>query len=94
MTTDEAVKLMATIDALYDGTEERMALVKKLHSTLIEAPDTFLETFYEALNGENGNHYRDLAERLLRSGAVTEETTFGDIDAIMAWDRAATAPQQ
>ena len=92
MTVDDALKAMATIDGEYDGTEARAVIVEALHWHLLESPEDFWEFYFETMNAAYLNPYRLLAERLLRSGAVTEETTFGDIPALLAWD-AAAAPE-
>ncbi|HWZ50200.1 MAG TPA: hypothetical protein VNW54_01930 [Granulicella sp.] len=87
MTIDDALKTMARIDDLHDGTEARAELVKVLHERLIADPESFWDEFFSAL--EVGNPVRTQAERLLRSGAVTPETAIGDLGAILAWDAAA-----
>lgn len=88
MTVDDALRAMATIDGQNDGSEARMVLVEALHRKLLENPETFWEFFWESVIAATPNHVREQAERLLRSGVVTEETTFDDIPAILAWDAA------
>lgn len=92
MTIDDALKVMSSIDGQNDGSETRMAIAEALHHKLLEDPETFWELFWESVSRAAPNHIREQAERLIRSGAVTEETTFSDIPAILAWD-AATEPE-
>jgi hypothetical protein len=79
---------MAAIDGQHDGTAARMVLVEALHRHLLEDPENFWDFWFETLNAQH-NHYREIAERLLRSGVVNDDTTFADIPAIVAWDAAA-----
>jgi hypothetical protein len=93
MTIDDVLRTMAVIDGQNDGSQARAVLVEALHLKLLEDPENFWEFYFDTLNAAHPSPYRILAERLLRSGAVNEETTIGDIPAILAWDAAAAAPQ-
>ena len=89
MTVEDALKAMTAIDGQNDGSDARMALAEALYLKLLEDPENFWEFFWESVNARQPSHARELSERLLRSGAVTEATTFDDIPAILAWDAAA-----
>jgi len=91
MTVDDALLAMARADELHDGTEASAVIVEALHQKLIESPDDFWDAFFGVLNDLRPDPLRAVAERLLRSGAVTDDTT---IPAILAWDAAATPPAQ
>jgi hypothetical protein len=86
MTIDDALRAMAVIDGQNDGSQARAALVEALHRKLIEAPENFWEEFFAMLDAAQPSPTRQIAEHLLRSGAVTTEMTFGDVPAILAWD--------
>lgn len=86
MTIDDALKAMAAIDGQHDGSEARAAVVESLYHKLLESPEEFWEFYFDTLSAAEPNPYRELAERLLQSGLVDEETTFGDMPAILAWD--------
>lgn len=88
MTVDDALKAMAAIDGQNDGSNMRKALVEILYRKLLDDPENFWETYFEAMSETRPNDYREQAKRLLRSGVVTEDTTFGDIPTIIAWDAA------
>jgi hypothetical protein len=84
MTVDDALLAMARADELHDGTAARAVIVEALHHKLLEDPENFWEAFFEALNELRPDPMRELAERLLRSGAVHELTRISDIPAIVA----------
>ena len=84
MKVEEALRAMTTIDGLYDGTPERGAFVVDMHRKLIQNPSGFWDALFERLCCDSPSPERQTAERLLRSGAVTETTTFGEIAAILA----------
>lgn len=88
MTVDDALIAMARTDELDDGTDARAVIVEALHRKLLEDPENFWDAFFEALNELRPDPVREVAERLLRSGAVTEDTTIADIPVILAWDSA------
>ena len=90
MTVDDALKAMGAIDGQHDGTADRAAIVETLHRKLLEDPEEFWDAYFTNLDATRPNPYRDQAVRLLCSGAVNDETTFGDIPAVLAWDAALT----
>ena len=83
MTIEDAVKAMGVIEAQNNGTEARAVLVEKLNQRLIENPESFWDYYLAVLDAAGPNSYRDLAERLLRSGAVDERTTLTELPASM-----------
>lgn len=88
MTIEDAVKAMGVIEAQNNGTEARATLVEALNQKLLENPEVFWDFYFETLDAAGPNMYRELAERLLRSGAVDERTTLTELPAIVAWDAA------
>jgi hypothetical protein len=85
MTPDDYLLWCAQIDELNDGSQQRAAIVVRLHQKLIDAPDDDFPTFYfETLASLRDDPMRELAERLLRSGAVHGLTRISDIPAIVA----------
>jgi hypothetical protein len=94
MTVDQALQAMAAIDGQRDGTEARAVLVAALNQKLLTDPEHFWDFYWEAVNRARSNHFRDLVERLLRSGSVDETTTLEEIPAILCWDAAGPEGQQ
>lgn len=88
MTTEDALITMDRIDDLDNGTVSRYELVNRLYEKLLTDPEELWQTFLESLEAEKPNAYREMAERLLKSGAVNEHTTIADIVPLMEWDRA------
>jgi hypothetical protein len=80
MTPEDALIAMDRIEELRD------AIAEGLHRTLIEDPDGFWDAFFETLNSFRNDPTRELAERLIRSGAVHGLTRIGDIPAILVDD--------
>ncbi|MDP9038402.1 MAG: hypothetical protein M3O02_03885 [Acidobacteriota bacterium] len=83
MNVEDALKAMSCIDQQHDGTEARAVIVDALHRKLLEAPETFWDAFFEVWDTLRPNNTRDLAERLLRTGAVHGLTTLGDAASVL-----------
>lgn len=87
MTIDDAVKMMGVLDAQCDGSPQSVMRRDRLNEVLLKTPEQFWDTFWDEMwNSEPKDAIRQQAERLLRSGAVNEETTIADIPALVAWD--------
>ena len=83
MTEDDALKAMAAIDGQNDGTETRAAIVEVLHRRLLESPDDFWEEYFTRLDAVVPDATRQLAAKLLISGEVDENTSFGEAKKIL-----------
>jgi hypothetical protein len=92
MTVDDALKAMSAIESQRDGSQAKTVIVQALNRKLLEDPENFWGFYLETLNAAHLNPYSALAERLLRSGTVSEATTIGEISKILARD-AATLPE-
>lgn len=79
MTVDDALKAMSAIESQRDGSQAMTVIVQALNRKLLEDPENFWEFYFKTLNAADLNPYQALAERLLRSGAVNEETTIGEM---------------
>jgi hypothetical protein len=75
MTIEDALKAMACIEGLYDGTQKGAEMIGRLVVELIERPDTFWEVYFETVSADNPT--RKQAETLMRGGKITPATTFG-----------------
>lgn len=73
MTPEEALRIMAYIDCIFDGTPESAARVDELIDRLIVAPETFWYRFERDMADRDGVAQR--VEELLRSGAACSHTT-------------------
>jgi hypothetical protein len=95
MTVDDALKAMARAEELLDGSEARSRVVESLCCILLESPEDFWDAFFDALNSFRDDPTRELAERLIRTGAVHGLTTIADLKDILAEHYApATTPPQ
>jgi hypothetical protein len=92
MTIDDALVAMARSEELLDGTEARAVIVESLYRTLLESPEDFWESFFDALNSFRDDPTRELAERLVRSGAVHGLTNLADLKDILAEHYAVSTP--
>lgn len=78
MTIDEALRAVAVIESLYDGTEASKDKIVRLVNELIERPEMFWQRYLEIHNPPS-----QLAIALINSGAVDDQTTFADLKRIM-----------
>ncbi len=92
MTTDDALLAMARTEELLDGTEARALVVEKLYRQLFDDPESFWEEFFAALNSFRDDPTKELAERLLRSGAVNGLTSIADLRSILDEHYAVSTP--
>ncbi len=84
MKVEDALIAMRCIDEQNDGSEARAAIVATLHQKLMEDPENFWDTFFETLNALQDDPFRELAEQMLRSGAVHGLTTIADARNMLA----------
>lgn len=64
MEVTEALQLMRTIEAGYDGTPASADRIARLSRALVEAPDSFADLFWELNSADSIRHD---AEELLRT---------------------------
>lgn len=84
MTPENALKWLAVIEGLNDGTPSRARIVQHLKRVLRTDPDSVFEEMQNLLMMDDPT--RRQAERLLRSGAVDENTRFDELPGILAVD--------
>jgi hypothetical protein len=75
---------MAAIDRLDNGTRSGQRIARHLKHVLTRDPESFWEVLF-LLTG-CGNPITVQADRLLRSGAINEQTTFDELPGILAVD--------
>jgi archaellum component FlaC len=73
MEVSDALKMMAVIEGLDDGTTEAAERIERLNSVLLEDPEHFFDEFWNEMNP-----IREETKELFRSGKITPETTFGE----------------
>jgi hypothetical protein len=81
MTTDDALRMMCALDAQEDGTEETAGRVALLRHVLTTQPEIFWECYWHQTTASDPT--RRKTEELIRSGVVTERTTFGELAEIL-----------
>ncbi len=94
MEVTDSLLAMARTEELLDGTEARAVIVESLYRTLQESPEDFWDAFFDALNSFRDDPTRELAERLIRTGAVNGLTTIADLKDILADHYAPVTPPQ
>ncbi|MBW4039205.1 MAG: hypothetical protein HIU91_10085 [Acidobacteria bacterium] len=94
MEVTDSLLAMARTEELLDGTEARALVVEKLYRQLFDDPESFWEEFFAALNSFRDDPTRELAARLVRTGAVNGLTTIADLREILTEHYAAATPLQ
>jgi hypothetical protein len=82
MDVSDALKAMSCIDELFDGSPSSRDRAIRLTNELLERPEQFWDTYFDAASANDP--IRIEAEALIRSGIVTDRTTFAELPAILA----------
>jgi hypothetical protein len=88
MTEHETSQAMGVIEKQNDGSEARALIVEALKEKLIKDPDSFWNYYIDVMNESAGDPFGALAEQLLRTGKVTDNTTYGELYKILAAEAA------
>lgn len=84
MSPEDKAIFAAWIDSIDDGTPSGKRIATHLRDVLKYRPEDIVEETLTMLNMDNP--VRRQCERLFRSGAVDEGTTFGDLPGILSVD--------
>lgn len=92
MEVEEALKWMTVIEESFDGSQSSRDRVIRLINELLERPEEFVDTYFDAIGADDPVRRR--AEALIRSGIVTSATTFAELPAILAGQQSSTNPRK
>lgn len=81
MEVTEALRMFTAIENMFDGSQSSADRVQRLTKALIENPSEFLDTYLDTTNSDDP--IRIKAEAMIRSGQITDETTFSQLRNMM-----------